>query len=77
MSFFSNLAYGTYLGPLPMIALVGLATYAMILITAVLASGKKWSKRLRRVPVKVHRALAGLAIVLASLHLLMGISNYV
>ena len=77
MSFFADLAYGTYLGSLPMIAVIGLLTYVIILATAILASGKKWSKRLRRVPVKVHRAMGGLAIVLATLHLLMGISLYV
>lgn len=74
MIFFADLAYGAYLGPLPMIALVGLLTYVLILATAILASGKKWSKRLRRVPVKAHRAMGGLAIVLATLHLLLGIS---
>jgi len=77
MSFFADLAYGTYLGPFPMIALVGILTYVIILATAILASGKKWSKRLRRVPMKVHRAMGGLAIVLATLHLLIGISLYV
>ena len=77
MSFFADLAYRTYLGPFPMIALVGILTYVIILATAILASGKKWSKRLRRVPMKVHRAMGGLAIVLATLHLLIGISLYV
>jgi DMSO/TMAO reductase YedYZ heme-binding membrane subunit len=76
MSFFADLAYGAYLGPIPMIGIIGLLTYVIILATAILASGKKWSKRLRRVPVKVHRAMGGLAIVLATLHLLMGISLY-
>ncbi|MBU1050817.1 hypothetical protein KKG90_12450 [Candidatus Bipolaricaulota bacterium] len=76
MDFIEDLAYGTTLGPFPMIALVGLTTYVIFLITALLASGRKWSKRLRRVPVKVHRAMAALAIVLATLHLLMGISIY-
>lgn len=77
MSFFSDLAYGTYLGPFPMIALVGFITYVIILATAIVASGKKWSKRLRRIPVKVHRAMGGLAVALATLHLLMGVSLYV
>lgn len=76
MSFFADLAYGTHLGPFPLIAVVGFATYTLILITAVVASGRKWSKRLRRVPVKVHRALASLAILLATLHMVMGISSY-
>ena len=77
MSFFADLAYGTYFGPFPMIAMIGFVTYAIILATAIMAAGKRWSKRLRRVPVKVHRAMGGLAILLATLHLLMGVSAYV
>ena len=77
MRVFSDIAYGAYLGSLPMIAVIGLLTYIGLLTTAILASGKKWSRRLRRVPVKAHRALAGLTLVLATLHLLMGISLYV
>ena len=77
MSFFRDLAFGTYLGPFPMIALVGIATYATILAAAILALGKKWSKCLRRVPFKVHRRMGILAILFATLHLVMGISAYV
>lgn len=76
MGFFRDLAYGTYIGPFPMIALVGFATYSVIVATAIMASGKRWSKCLRRVPVKVHRVMGGLAIVLATLHLLMGLALY-
>jgi DMSO/TMAO reductase YedYZ heme-binding membrane subunit len=74
---FSDLAYGTYLGPLPMIAVVGFVTYALFLTTAILVSAKRWSARLRRVPVRVHRWMGIVAITLATLHLLMGLSNYV
>lgn len=77
MEFFADLAYGTYLGPFPLIAVVGFVTYVLFLATAILASGKRWSKRLRRVPVKVHRAMGGLALLLATLHLLMGVSLYI
>ena len=77
MGFLRDLAFGTYLGPFPMIALVGVVTYVIILATATLALGKKWSKCLRRVPFKVHRWMGILAISLATLHLLMGVSVYV
>ena len=77
MRLFSDLAYGTYLGPLPMIAVVGFVTYALFLTTAILVSAKRWSARLRRVPVRVHRWMGIVAITLATLHLLMGLSNYV
>ena len=77
MSFFANLAYGVYLGPFPMIAVIGFATYAVILAAAILALGKRWSKQLRRIPFKVHRRMGLFAILLATIHLLMGISVYV
>ena len=77
MTFLGNLAYGAYLGPCPIIAIVGFLAYTNILAAAILASGKLWSKRLRHVPVKVHRGLGVLAILLATLHLLMGVSAYV
>ena len=77
MQFFSDLAYGTYLGPLPMIAIVGFVTYALFLTTAIMVSAKRWSKWLRRVPVKVHRWMGITAILLATLHLLMGLASYV
>jgi uncharacterized membrane protein len=77
MSLFRELAYGAYVGPFPMLAVVGFATYALVLATALVASGKRWSRRLRRVPVKAHRAMGMVAVVLATLHLLMGLSTYV
>lgn len=77
MSFFRDLAYGAYIGPLPMIAIVGLVTYVVIVSSAIMASGKRRFRALRRVPVKVHRWMGILAILLATLHLLMGLSSYI
>ena len=77
MGFFRSLAYDVYLGPLPMIAIVGFVTYSVFATTAILVSAKRWSRRLRRVSVKVHRWMAIAALLLATLHLLMGLSVYV
>jgi len=77
MGFFRGLAYDVYVGAFPMIAIVGFATYGVILLTAGMVSAKRYSKRLRRVPVKVHRWMGIMALLLATLHLLMGVSTYV
>jgi len=77
MSVFADFAYGIYVGPLPMIAVVGFVTYTLFLTTATLVSAKRWSARLRRIPVRVHRWMAIVALLLATLHLLMGLSTYV
>ena len=77
MGFFQDLAYGTTLGPFPMIAVIGFVTYSISLATAILALGKRWSTKFRRIPLHVHRRMGVFAILLATLHLLMGISSYV
>jgi len=77
MDFFRGLAYDYSIGQFPMIAIAGFITYASFLLTAIMVSGKRWSKRLRRIPVRVHRWLAIWALAWATLHLLMGISLYV
>ena len=77
MGFFRGLAYDIYVGVFPMIAIVGFATYTLFLATAVMVSAKRYSKRLRRVPVKVHRWMGITALLLGTLHLLMGVSTYV
>lgn len=77
MHIFRDLAYAAFLGPFPFVAVMGFAAYAVIVAAAVMASGKKWSKLLRRVPVKVHRRMGILAVLLGTLHLLMGVSLYV
>lgn len=77
MEFFTRWAYDVSIGRFPFIAIAGLVTYASFLMTAGLVSGKRWSKRLRRVPVRVHRWMALWSLAWATLHLLMGISLYV
>ena len=77
MDLLRNWAYEVSLGGFPLIALIGLVTYALFLTTAILVSAKRWSVRLRRVPVRVHRWMGITAITLATFHLLMGLSNYV
>jgi len=77
MDFFRGLAYDVSIGRFPFIAVAGFVTYSSFLVTALMVSGKRWSKRLRRVPVRVHRWIAIWALAWATLHLLMGISLYV
>ena len=74
MRFLSDLAYGTYLGPLPMIAIVGFVTYGLFLAAAVLMV---FRRRLKRLAFKLHQWIAYAALLAATLHLLMGLSNYV
>jgi len=74
MRLFSDLAYGTYVGPLPMIAVVGFITYGLLLAAA---ATMIFRRRLKRLAFKVHRWIAYLALLAATLHLLMGLSAYV
>lgn len=77
MDVLRNWAYEVSLGGFPLIALIGFVTYALFLTMAILVSAKRWSVRLRRVPVRVHRWMGISAIALATFHLLMGLSAYV
>ncbi len=77
MSLFQDLAYAVFLGPFPLVAVMGFVTYGLVVAAAVMASGKKWSRLLRRVPVRVHRLIGILAVVSGTAHLLMGVSLYV
>jgi len=77
MDVLQHWAYELSLGRFPLIALIGFVTYTLFLTTAIMVSAKRWSKRLRRVPVRVHRWMGIGAIALATLHLLMGLSAYV
>jgi len=77
MSLLRGLAYDYTLGGFPVVALVGFATYALLMVTATLVGLKRVSKRARRVPVRVHRNLALIALLLATIHFLMGLSIYV
>ncbi len=77
MDVLQNWAYEVSLGGFPLIALIGFITYALFLTTAIMVSAKRWSRKLRRVPVRVHRWMGIGAIALATFHLLMGLSAYV
>lgn len=77
MAFFQDLAYNTSVGPIPMIGILGIVTYLIIVLSALMASGRRRIRVLRRVPVWVHRWMGILAVLLATVHLLMGISAYV
>lgn len=77
MEIFRDLASAAYLGPFPLVALMGFATYATLLITAVIGLGRRRSKLLRRLPLKTHRWMGLLTVALGTVHLLMGLSYYV
>jgi DMSO/TMAO reductase YedYZ heme-binding membrane subunit len=49
----------------------------LFLSAAALAFLKRWSKRMRRIPLKVHRRVAYAAIILAAIHLVFALSIYV
>ncbi len=77
MGLLSDLAYGTTVGPLPMIAVVGFITYGLFLAAALAMVARRWSKRFARRAFKLHRWIAYAALLVATLHLLMGLSSYV
>ena len=77
MHLLNNWAYNVKLGAFPLIAIVGFATYGLLSLTALLVSAKRWIRPLRRMPVRFHRGMAIVAILLATFHLLLGVSSYV
>jgi len=77
MTFFRDLAYGAYLGPLPMIAIVGLVAYGLFAAAALVMLARRWNKRFTRTAFKLHRAIAGAGLAVATFHLLLGLSLYV
>ncbi len=77
MGFFSDLAYGYSVGRLPMIAVVGFITYGLFLVAALVMVLRRVNRRFLRVSFKLHRWIAYVALLAATLHLLMGLSSYV
>ena len=69
-------AYGVTWGAFPLVVLLGFVTYALFGVTAALVSLKRYVRPLRRVPVKVHRWMAIAALLLATVHLVFGLSAY-
>jgi len=76
MRLLSDLAYGYYVGPFPMIAVVGFVTYGLFLTAALVMISKRWFKRFARRAFKLHRWIAYAGLLVATLHLLMGLSAY-
>jgi len=77
MRLLSDLAYGYYVGPLPMIAVVGFVAYGLFLIAALVMAARRWNKRFARRAFRLHRWIAYAGLLVATLHLLMGLSTYV
>ena len=77
MRLLSDFAYGFYVGPLPMIAVIGFVTYGLFLVAAGVMLSRRWFTRFARRAFRLHRWIAIAALVLATLHLLMGLSTYV
>ncbi len=77
MRLLSEFAYGHYVGPLPVIAVVGLATYTLFLAAALTMVFRRWNRRSLRLLFKLHRWIAYAALALATFHLLLGLSVYV
>ena len=73
----TDFAYGVYVGPFPMIAVVGFVTYGLFLTAALVMAARRWSKRFARRAFKLHRWIAYAGLLVATLHLLMGLSSYV
>ena len=71
-----SFGYGTSLGPFPGVVWFGFATLVLLLLTAGIAGLKKQIPVLRRVPVRVHRLMALVSLVLALFHLVLGLSIY-
>ncbi|MGD9675058.1 MAG: hypothetical protein AB7V19_00030 [Candidatus Bipolaricaulia bacterium] len=76
MDFLRSVAYAATWGPFPVVVWVGFATYVLLLVTAALAGLKRQVRPLRRIPVSVHRGLGILTALLATFHLLLGLSAY-
>ncbi|MBC7220979.1 hypothetical protein H5T55_05860 [Candidatus Bipolaricaulota bacterium] len=62
-----------YLGPYPVIFYLGIVGYAFLLATAGAMGLSRVLKKRR--PVKVHRWLASVTLLLATLHALLGIAT--
>jgi len=77
MRLLSDLAYGYYVGSLPMIAVVGFVAYGLFLTAALVMAARRWNKRFARQAFKLHRWIAYAGLLVATLHLLMGLSTYV
>ncbi|MBS3812421.1 hypothetical protein KGY64_01200 [Candidatus Bipolaricaulota bacterium] len=74
MSIIREIAYTYFLG-LPVIAFVGIFTYVLLILTALVMILNK--KRITRIHPKYHHWLAEITVLAASVHAVMAISLYV
>ena len=76
MDTLAHWAYGIHLGRLPLIAVIGFATYGLLAVGVLLVLVKRWQRGLRRTAFKLHRWIGYAALTLATFHLLLGASVY-
>ena len=72
MNTLADLAYTSILGK-PVIFYLGLLTYALFATTALLVMVRR---KKRRLPLALHRSLAGAGLLLATFHGLLSLSVY-
>jgi hypothetical protein len=69
--------YAMLLGPFPVVVWFGFTALVLFLAAASIASLKKQVPLFRRVSVRVHRAMAVVALLLALFHLLLALTTYI
>jgi hypothetical protein len=74
MLWLNNLAY-TYFGNYPLIVYIGITTYLLLLVTALIPRMNRWGWT--KIPIKYHIRLAYVTAVLATSHGLMAIAGYI
>jgi hypothetical protein len=72
-----SFAYGTSLGPFPVVVWFGFATLVLFAMTAGVAGLKKQIPLFRHVPVRVHRMMAIIGLIIGLFHLVLALSIYV
>ena len=77
MQTLSDWAYGIKLGRLPLIAVVGFVTYGLFALAALAMIAKRRNRSFTRLAFKLHKWLAYAGFLLATFHLLLGVSLYV
>jgi uncharacterized membrane protein len=70
-----QIAYTVLFGR-PLVFYLGILTYTLVLATALVAFLRTRVKRMRKMPVALHRSLGSAALVLGTLHGLFSLSAY-
>jgi hypothetical protein len=77
MHVLADWAYGVHLGRFPLIAVVGFATYGLFALATLAMVARRWNRSFARTAFKLHRRLAYAGLLVATFHLLLGVSLYV